>query len=189
MRACTHVSVLSVHLGWCVPVLTPGKKEKEKRDACHRQFPLRPAPLSSFPPSPPFQQTGFWCYANLPSGHSLSAGTHPVLLTCPCVLPFFLVLFPYTSWPSLLLSHTPCFSLSLSLSLSPASTCFQSCWSLMTWPFTTSRLFTWERVCVCVSVCVCVCVYTCARTSTCAFYSLCLHCVCCKARKGGLLIC
>ena len=185
VRACTHVKcVVCTFESMCIGA-DPCKKKKKKKGCVPQAIPPSSCSPLVPPPAPPFQQTGFWCYANLPSGHSLSAGTHPVLLTCPRVLPFFLVLFPYTSWPSLplshLLSHTPSFSSrSLSLSVSPQPRHVSS-------PAGLSWLGLLPPHTVCVCVCVCVC--TCARTSTCAFYSLCLHCVCCKGRTGGLLIC
>lgn len=160
LHACQCVSV---HLSWCVLLVTPVKGMRATGNSPS-------VPLLSPSPAPSLQQTGFWCYTNLPSGLS------PLLRDSPC--PPHL---PPPDHPPLLSVFSPqylpsprviilLFFLTLTLPRhvsSPAS---------LSWPGLLPPL--------CVSLCVQICVHI-PGSAVCI---VCPH-VCCKARKGSLLIC
>lgn len=126
------------------------------------------------------QQAGFWCYANLPSVHRLHRGRAcplhlipcPPLLLCSSPLnfqtifssPLFNLFFlsPCFSTPHVITpqppppSHSPLFFFCVFRS---SSTCFYSCRSPLTWPFTAlCRSFKKKMcVCLCMFLHVCLC--------------------------------
>ncbi len=166
LHACQRVCTSEL----CVLVVTPAKG---MRATGNSPFVL----LFSPSPARSLQQTGFWCYANLPSGHFLhrDAPCPPHLPPRPSFFPYSLSLHLLTisfssplrffthviilRSPLPLLSHSPFSSQSFSLQPLHVSSPAGLSWPGFLPPHAT-----------------CLCVYLCTYLHIC-FYSMRLHCV------------